>query len=159
MCFWPAKTRRNLEIFEMHTCHWHGAQIRFRHEWRKLFTSSLLFHCIDRHNCFQYWNEFFVSCVSGFRLKFFRIALRRKRLQLDSKSDLTTNWLILGFLLANGFFRWLHICIDWNLQQLLVCHTFLTTSIFSDVLFEGYSGLFFKKACTFFAVRCCNNDW
>ena len=39
----------------------------------------------------------FFSCVSGFRLKFFRIALLRKRLQLDSKSDLTTNGLILGF--------------------------------------------------------------
>ena len=33
----------------------------------------------------------FFSCVSGFRLKFFRIALLQKRLQLDSKSDLTTN--------------------------------------------------------------------
>ena len=39
----------------------------------------------------------FFSCVSGFRLKFSRIALLRKRLQLDSKSDLTTNGLILGF--------------------------------------------------------------
>ena len=32
----------------------------------------------------------FFSCVPGFRLKFFRIALLRKRLQLDSKRDLTT---------------------------------------------------------------------
>ena len=38
----------------------------------------------------------FFSCVSGFRLKFSLIALWRKRLQLDSKSDLTTNGLILG---------------------------------------------------------------
>ena len=56
--------------------------------------------------------SFFFSCVAGFRLKFSRIALWRKRLQLDCKSDLTTNWLILGFLSENGFFRWLHICID-----------------------------------------------
>ena len=47
----------------------------------------------------------FFSCVSGFRLKFSRIALLRKRLQLDSKSDLTTNGLILGFFVGNGFFR------------------------------------------------------
>ena len=33
-----------------------------------------------------------------------------------------------GFLLENGFFRWLHICVDWNLQELLNC-SFLTTSI------------------------------
>ena len=43
------------------------------------------------------------SCVSGFRLKFSRIALLRKRLQLDSKSDLTTNGLILGFFVG----KWL----------------------------------------------------
>ena len=40
---------------------------------------------------------FFFSCVSGFRLKFFRFALLRKRLQLDSKTDLTTNGFILEF--------------------------------------------------------------
>ena len=45
----------------------------------------------------------FFSCVSGFRLKFSRIALLRKRLQLDSKSDLTTNGLILGFFIG----KWL----------------------------------------------------
>ena len=40
----------------------------------------------------------FFSRVSGFMLKFSGIALSRKRLQLDSKKDLTTNRLILGFL-------------------------------------------------------------
>ena len=45
----------------------------------------------------------FFSCVSGFRLKFFRIALLRKRLQLDSKIDLTTNWLILRFFVRKRF--------------------------------------------------------
>ena len=37
------------------------------------------------------------SCVPGFTLKFSRIALWRKRSLLDSKSDLTTNGLSLGF--------------------------------------------------------------
>ena len=45
----------------------------------------------------------FFSYVSGFRLKFSRIALLRKRLQLDSISDLTTNGLILGFFVG----KWL----------------------------------------------------
>ena len=44
----------------------------------------------------------FFSCVSGFRLRFSRIALLRKSLLLDSKSDLTSNELILGF-----FWKWL----------------------------------------------------
>ena len=54
----------------------------------------------------------FFSCVSRFRLKFSRIALLRKRLQLDSKSDLTTNGLIFGFLSDYASFRRLHICLD-----------------------------------------------
>ena len=104
ICFWPAKTGKNLELFDMHTCLWPGSQIWFRHEWRKLFTSSLLFHCIDGCSCLRCWNEIFLSCVSYFRLKFSRIALWRKRLQLDSISDLTTNGLILGFFVGNRFF-------------------------------------------------------
>ena len=103
MCFWSAKTRNNLEFFEVHTCHWPGAQIWLRHKWRTLVTASLLRHCIGGYSWLHYWNEFFFSCVSCFRLKFSRIALWRKRLQLDSKSDLTTNELILGFFVG----KWL----------------------------------------------------
>ena len=103
MCFWPAKTGKYLEFFEMHTCIWPGAQISFRHNWRKLATASLLRHCIDWYGCLRYWNQVFFSCVSCFRLKFSPIALWRKRLQLDSKSDLTTNGLILGFFVG----KWL----------------------------------------------------
>ena len=104
MCFWHAKTRKNLELFEMHTCHWPGAQIWFRHKWRKLVTDSLSLHCIDWYNCPRYWNEFFLSCVSCFRLKFSRIAHWRERLQLDSRSDLATKGSILGFFY---FQKWL----------------------------------------------------
>ena len=59
VCFWPAETRRNLELFEMHTCHWPGAQTWSRHKWRKLATFSLLRHCIDWYGCLRYSNEFF----------------------------------------------------------------------------------------------------
>ena len=45
----------------------------------------------------------FFRYVSGFGSKFSRIALLRKRLQLDSKSDLTTDGLILGFFVG----KWL----------------------------------------------------
>ena len=76
--------------------------------------------------------SFFLSCVSGFRLKFSRIALWWKRLQMDSKNDLATNGLILGFLLENGCFRWPTSCMGWNLQELLNCYSFLTRSNFFD---------------------------
>ena len=133
MCFWPVKARKNLELFEMHTFHWTGAQIWFRHKWRKLDTTSLLLHRIDGYSCHRYWNEFFLSCVSGFRLKFSRVALWWKRLQLDSRSDLATNDSNLGFLFKNCFFRCIHISMEWNLQELLNYCSFLTTSNFFDV--------------------------
>ena len=39
----------------------------------------------------------------------------------------------LGFLLANGFLRWLRICTDSNLHELLSFFMFLMTSKFFDV--------------------------
>ena len=50
------------------------------------------------------------------------------------------------FFLGTGFFHWLHIWMDWNLQELLNCYYLLKTSIFFVVQFEGFSGLFFKNA-------------
>ena len=67
MCFWRAKTRKNLELFEMDTCHWPGAQIWFRHKWRKLVTASLLLDGIVGYSCFRYWNEFFSAVFQVFR--------------------------------------------------------------------------------------------
>ena len=52
----------------------------------------------------------FLSYFPVFRLKYSRIALWRKRLQLHSQNDLTTNGLILGcFCSKNISFRWVHI--------------------------------------------------
>ena len=59
MCFWPAKTRKNLELFEMLTCLWPAAQIWFRHKWKKLVTASLLVLYFVWYSCVRYWNEFF----------------------------------------------------------------------------------------------------
>ena len=148
MCFWPVKTRKKLSFFEMHTCLWPGAQIWFRHKWRKLVTASLILHCIGGYSCPCCWIEF-LSAV--FHVLDWRFLL----LHSDGK---VCNWIpkvirprkdwFCGFLLENGFHRWLHICLDWNLQELLNCYLLLTTSIFFDVQFEGFSGLFLKTAST-----------
>ena len=42
-----------------------------------------------------------------------------------------------GFLLKNGFFRWFHICMDWNLQQLLNCSFFWRHQFFSMFSLSG----------------------
>ena len=96
MCFSHAKTRKNLDFFEMHTYLKPGAQKLLRHNWRKLKTASFHFRCVGEKVASFVVMCFFVS-VSVFRLKLFRSALLRTRLQLDSKSHLTTNGLILRF--------------------------------------------------------------
>ena len=133
ICFWPANTRTKLDFFEMHTCLWTGAQIWFRHKRRKLVTASHLLHCFDGHSCLRFWNEFFSAVFQV--LDWISLVLR-----FDGN---VCNWipkmiwprmeLFWDFLLENGFFRWLHICMDWNLQELLNCYSFLTTSIFLGV--------------------------
>ena len=133
MCFWPAKTRKNLELFEMHTCHWPGAQIWFRHSWGKLATASLLLDCIDWYTWPPYWNEFFAAVFQVLDWSFLV-------LHFDGK---VCNWILKviwprmdwfwGFLLENGFFCWLHSCMDWNLQEMFNYYSSLTTSIFFDI--------------------------
>ena len=133
MCFWPAKARKNLELFEMHTNLWQSAQISFRHKRRKLVIASRLLHCIGGYSCLRYWNEFFLDVFNVLDWSFLV-------LQFDWN---VCNWIpkkiwpwmdwFWGFLLENGFFRWLNICMDWNLQELLNWCSFLTKSIFFDV--------------------------
>ena len=130
-CFWPAQTRKSLNflrcIYVIDVVLKYGSDIN---EWNWL---QLFFYFIALMGIVApVIGMSFFSCASGFGLKFSRIALLRKRLQLDSKSELTTNGLILGFLLENGFFRWLHICVEWNLQEMLNCYSFLTSN-FLDV--------------------------
>ena len=128
MCFWPAKTIKNLDFFEMHTCLLPGAQIWFKHKWRTMVTTSFLLLCIDWYTCLRYWNEFFFSCVSCFRLKFSPIALWRKRLQLDSKSDLTTNGLILGF-----FVEKMASFVDFISVSIKICKSCSIVVFFDDI--------------------------
>ena len=131
--FLDREARKNLEIFEMHTCHWPGAQIRFRHKWRKLVTASLILPCIDGYNCFRCWNEFFSAVLQ---------ILDRSVLVLHFNGNVCSwipkviwtriDW-FWGFLLEKGFFRWPNVCMNWNLQELLNCFSFSTKSNFFEV--------------------------
>ena len=96
LCFWPAKTRKSLNFLRcIHVIDLvlkYGSDI-YEGNWLQL----LFYFIVLMGVVAPVIGMSFFSCVSGFRLKFSRIALLRKRLQLDSKSDLTTNGLILGF--------------------------------------------------------------
>ena len=92
----------------------------------------------------------FFSCVSGFRLKISRFALLRKRLQLDSKSDLTTNGLIVGFFcwemasFVDFISVWTKICTNCSIVILFWRH-----QIFSMFSLRGILVCSLKNACTF----------
>ena len=102
--FLACETTKNLELFEMHSCHWPGARIWLRHQRKKLVTASLLLHYSDGYSFLAHWIDFFVNCVSSLRSNFSRIALWRKRLQMDSQSYSAMNELILGFFVQEWLF-------------------------------------------------------
>ena len=74
--------------------------------------NTFFLHFIGEYSCIVKSNEFFIICGSSFGLKVSRIALLRKSLQLDSKTDLITNGLTFVFLLIYASFRRLHVCMD-----------------------------------------------
>ena len=94
MCFWSAKSRKNFLrcIHVICLVLNYGSDINEGNWLQLLFYFIVLMGTVA-----SVIGMSFFSCVSGFRLKFSRTALLRKRLQLDSISDLTTNGLILGF--------------------------------------------------------------
>ena len=84
------------------------------------------------------WLSFFI-CGSGFRLKFFRIALLLKRLHFNSKIDLSTTGLILEFWLKYGFsvdFRsiWTEICKNCSSLALFWRHQVFSISSSRGIL-------------------------
>ena len=141
MCFWPAKTRKSLNflrcIYVIELVLKYGSDINEGNWLQLLFHLIVLMGIVASAIGLS-----FFSYVSGFRLKFSRTALWRKRLQLDSKSDLTTNGLILGFFVGKWllsltsyrygvkyarnaqlfFFFWRHqIFSMFSLRGILVC--------------------------------------
>ena len=102
LCFWPAKTRKSLNflrcIYVIDLVLKYGSDMNEGNWLQLLFYFIVLMGIVA-----SVIGMSFFSCVSGFRLKFSRIALLRKRLQLDSKGDLTTNGLILRFFVG----KWL----------------------------------------------------
>ena len=75
------------------------------------------------------------SCAAGFRLKFSRIALWRKRFQLDSRSDLTTNVLFMEIFVE----KWL-VSLNSYLFGLKSARIDELIFLFDDMIFFRCSG-------------------
>ena len=130
LCFWPAKTRKNLHIFRC--IHVFGLVLKNFAEINEGNRLQLLFYFIVLMGivALVIWLSFFYLGFGCFRLKFSIIALLRKRLQVESETDLTTTGLFLGHFFEYASFRWLQIWIDWNLRALFNCFSF-----FNDIKF------------------------
>ena len=126
-----------LELFEMHLCPWPGAQFWFRHKIRKLITASLLLDCNDGYSCLGYWNGFSSAVFQVLYWCFLVLHFYGKVCNWIPK----VNWPRMDwfgvFLLENGFVRWLHICMDWNFPELLICYSFFDVINFFRCLVSG----------------------
>ena len=104
-------------VFEMHSCLWPGAQILFRHKWERLVAAFLLLECFDWYSCLRYWNEFFAALFQVLDWSFLVLHFDWNVCNWIPKVIWPRMDWFWGFLLENGFFRWLHICIDWNFSR------------------------------------------
>ena len=156
--FLACETTKNLELFEMHSCHWPGARIWLRRKKKKLDTASLLLHYSDGYSFLPYWIEFFVNCVSSFGSNFSRIALWRKRLQRDFQSYLAMNGLILGFFVWKKLFSLTSYRYGLKSAMLAQLSFFLMASICSVIIWRGIRACCLKLFY-FSAKGFCQIDW
>ena len=158
MCFWPAKTRKSLNflrfIYVIELVLIYGSDINAENWLELLFYLIVLMGIVASAIGLS-----FFSYVSGFRLKFSRIALWRKRLQLDSKSDLTTNGLILEFFVGKWILSlssYLYRVKSARNAQLLF---FFDNINFFRCLVWGVFWSVLSKCLYFWAIGFCNIDW
>ena len=131
-----------LDLFDMDTCLWPDAQIFFRHKWKKLTTAFLFTSVYWRIQLPRLLEWVSCICVSGFILKFSRIVLLRKRLQLGSKTDLITNGVIFVFFcwymprIVDFMSAWTKICRNCSKGFLFWRHRIFSIvwRVFSSVL-------------------------
>ena len=131
MCFWPAKTRKNLEHFQMHTCLWTGAQIWFRHKWRNVVTAFFLLHCIDGFSYRCYWNEFFQLCFM-FEIEVFSYCTLTETFAIGFQKWFDHEWTDFGFFcwkmasFVDFISVWSEICKKCSIFVLFRRHQFFS---------------------------------
>ena len=149
MCFWPAMTRKKLELFEMHTCLLPGAQIWFRRKWRKLVTASTSLDCIDGYRPFRYWNDVFYALFRVLDWFFLVFHFEGNVCFWIPKVIWPRMDWFWGFLFKNCFFRWPHVFMDWNLKVYLFCFSFWRFRFFSMFRLRGILVCCLKMLVTF----------
>ena len=129
------RLEKTLKFSEMRTCPWPGAEIwSYGPDKNERNWLQFLF-------CF---NVFTGKAASVIGMRLFQLCFRFKN-EVFSYCTLTETfaigfqkwfgheWIDFAVFLEKDFFRWTTICIDWNLQELLTCCSFLTKWIFFDL--------------------------
>ena len=93
LCFWPEKTRKNLNF--LRCIHVFDLVLKYCSDINEGNWLQLLLYFIVMIHIAALVVEMSFFWISGFRLKFSRVAMSRKRLQLESETNLTTNGLFL----------------------------------------------------------------
>ena len=133
MCFWPANTRKSLNflrcVYVIDLVLKYGSDINERNWLKLLFYFIVLIGIVASVIRMSFFSAVFQVLDWSFLV-----------LHFDGN---VCNWIpeviwphmdrFWGFLFKNGFFLWLHVSMEWNLQGLLNCYSFSTTSKVFDV--------------------------
>ena len=93
-CFWPAQTRKNLNF--LRCIHVFDLVLKYCSDINEgIWLQLLLYFIVMIHIAALVLGMSFLFWISDSKMKFTRVALSRKRLQLESESDLTTTGLFL----------------------------------------------------------------
>ena len=112
MCFWPAKPRKNLEHFEMHTFFgWPGAQVWLGHKWKNLVT-NLFYFIVMMGIVASNFGMSFTSCFLDLGWSFVVLHFGGNVCNWNPNVIWPRMGLLWGFLFQLGFLRWLFIYMD-----------------------------------------------
>ena len=156
LCFWSAKSRKKL--FEMHTCDRPGAQLWFRHKWRKLVTASLLLHCIVGYSCLRFWNGSFSAAFQVLDWSFLVLHFYGNVCNWIP-CDLTTNGLILVFFVGKWLLSLTSYLYGLKFARIAQLLFFFDDINFFRCLVWGAFWSVLQKCLYFWAIGFCNIDW
>ena len=142
---------KKLEIFQVHLFFGHGARMVIRHIGRKINLIPIFFTALVNIVALFFEPSFFSSllhvAVRRFLvLHFYGMVCKCIQNRFDQA------WLYFGRLSEYASFCRRHVCMDWNLQELLIRVPLLATWNLSDIWFQRYSSLFFKRDPNFYLL-------